>query len=319
MIHVNVCAGGNDWLFADLKSLFLRTAVPGLRVTGTEDPDRSADAWVFIRTGEATDSPDLARSVVCIHDLYDHDGIYLPGGDRHAAGRAGALVLSHPDQRRILMAAGIPVDRIRLLERPLGALSIFTVRTEMPPVFTIGWVGRNHWRKRPEWLVDCARILYREGTSARFVLVGKELDPCAEAIRGIGLECRLYDRRDHPIETYPAFYQQMDCLLVTSVTEAGPLTLFEALATGLPVASTAVGWAPILARRSSTAVLLGENPQELAENLRRIAGSREVRFRARREIAQLASEPRLDTWPGQVLQLAASLIPAARQQRSYAG
>jgi glycosyltransferase involved in cell wall biosynthesis len=42
---------------------------------------------------------------------------------------------------------------------------------------------------------------------------------------------------------YRALYHQTDVLAITSETEAGPLPLFEAMACGVPVVSTDVGWA----------------------------------------------------------------------------
>ena len=93
MIRVNVCAEGNGWLFADLKDGFRSAGSSTLQVVVTETPVLQADAWVFIRTGEASASPDFARTVVCIHDLYEHDGMYLPSGEREAVRKAGGLVL----------------------------------------------------------------------------------------------------------------------------------------------------------------------------------------------------------------------------------
>src|SRR5215469_3819337 len=175
MIRVNVCAEGNDWLFADLKDGFRSAGSGTLQVVVTETPVLHADAWVFIRTREACASSDLARTVVCIHDLYELDGMYLPGGEREAVRTAGGLVLSHPAQREILCRMGIRLEGRQLLERPLGALRIFQPRLRMPEVFTIGWCGRYHWRKRPEWLFECCKLLADTSIVFRISLVGKDL------------------------------------------------------------------------------------------------------------------------------------------------
>ncbi len=305
MISVNVCAEGDEWLFGDIKKRFAATRVPGLRVTVSERPERSADAWVFIRTREAVRSPDLSRSVVCLHDLFEQDGHYFSGGDRAAVRSAGALALCHPEQRRILRDAGITLEGVPILERPLGALEIFQPRTVLQEMFHLGWVGRDHWRKRPEWLPEIAARLVADGLSFRVVLVGKNLDDLAAKIGDLGIECAHYGREEHPIETYPQLYAKMDCLLITSITEAGPLPLFEALATGVPAAATSVGWAPHFAARAPEFVHLGESPPDLAANVASLYRRRREMFERRHEIAALAATPRLDSWCGNVLDLAA--------------
>lgn len=305
MRRVNVCAEGNDWLFEDLKDRFRSTILPEVRVQVTETPATAADAWVFIRTAEASSSPDLNRTVVCIHDLYVHDDIYSPEGDRAAVRKARGLVLSHPEQRRLLAAAGISLEQKAVLERPLGALNIFAVRQSQPEVFTIGWVGRNHWRKRPEWLVECTRLLAHANGKFRVALIGKDLEDWATRIAG----CSLYSRAQHCIDDYPRLYQALDCLLITSATEAGPLPLFEALATGIPVVSTPVGWAPLLASRGPNFVRLAPTPADLAAHLRQVRAERDLLFAQREEIAALAAKPRLDTWFREVVELALTLVP----------
>jgi glycosyltransferase involved in cell wall biosynthesis len=308
MIYVNVCAEGNDWLFGDLKDGFASTEVDDLSVVVTDRPQSASDAWVFVRTREASWSPDLARSVVCIHDLYEHSRQYFPGGERAAVRDAGGLVLCHPEQRRILRDAGIALDRVPVLARPLGALEIFRPRTSLQSVFHLGWVGRDHWRKRPEWLVECAARLLSSGLPLRVLLIGKDLENLAAEISEVGLDCVLYSRAEHSIVAYPSLYAIMDCLLITSLTEAGPLPLFEALATGVPVAATPVGWAPHFGRLAPEFVRIGLNPAELVAHVVELHSQRCAMFERRHEIAALAAAPRLDTWFGEVLSLAKSLV-----------
>jgi glycosyltransferase involved in cell wall biosynthesis len=307
MITVNICAEGDDWLFGDIKRRFAATRRTGLRVTVSDWPESAADAWVFIRTSEAARSPDLSRTVVCLHDLYEHDRNYFPSGDRAAVRQAGALALCHPEQRRILRDAGITLEGVPLLERPLGALEIFQPRPVLQEVFHLGWVGRDHWRKRPEWLPEIAARLAGYRFPFRVILVGKDLDGLAANVSALGIECALYGRPEHPIETYPQLYGKMDCLLITSITEAGPLTLFEALATGVPIAATPVGWAPHFAALAPQFIRLGGSPAQLAANVASLYLRRLEMFARRHEIAALAATPRLDSWYGEVLSLAAGI------------
>ncbi len=309
MIRVNVFAEKGDWVFEDLKQHFARARVDGLEVLASDEPLACADVWVSVSPSQAINSPDLTRTVVCIHDLYEHSNIYAPDGDRRAVRWAGALALSHPLQRRILTEAGVSLEGVPTHEGPLGALSSFTVRGEATPCFSAGWVGRHdaQGRKRCEWFVEAVGGLNPAPGRLRAVLVGRGLGGYAERLCAGGVTCLHYARESHPIADYPRLYQQMDCLVITSSTEAGPLPLFEALATGLPVISTPVGWAPHLAAKHPRYVRLAESPAEITDRLRRLGDEREQLFREREEIASLVKDYRLEGWLRDVLRLAGSL------------
>lgn len=310
-MKINVHVENENWLFGDLKRHFAATRVPGIEVKTSHKPLPEADAWVAIRTHEAAASPDPARTVACIHDLYHHDGMYTPEGLRGVVHRTGGLVLCHPRQRAILEEAGVDLKKTAILERPLGATAAFVPRTQLPPVFTIGWVGRNHWRKRLDWLEPIAHRLQLEGLNFRIMLVGLELEAMAAGLTAMGVDTVCFPRESFPASCYPDLYQQMDCLLITSATEAGPLTLFEALATGLGVVSTKVGWAPAMASRSHQAIRLAETPQGLAQHLMAFAKQRETLLNMSRQTSALMHGFRLESWFPQVLSLAAGLVRSA--------
>lgn len=312
MIHVNVCLeGAEDWLFGDLKRGFLKHGLPGVRVTATETPLADANAWIFIRTSEAATSPDLRRTVVCIHDVYNHETSYQPGGDRAAVRGAAGLVLCHPEQRRILRNEGIELPAA-VLERPLGALEAFTVRDKPSDSFTAAWVGRSHPRKRPEWFVDALRQLRKKSGAVKAILIGMDLQELRSDVQAVGVDCAHYDRADLTIEDYPPIYRNTDCVVITSSTEAGPLPLFESLASGVPVISTPVGWSPILADCNPDCVLLATDPSSIATRMEQVRFKRGEYFRRRFEMARIV-EYRLETWFPEVLQLAISL-PGVRGQ-----
>lgn len=314
-VSVNVCVkGSDDWLFGDLRRGFRQTHIQNVEVVTSETPVENADSWIFIRTAEAADSPDLSRTVVCLHDLYDHDGIYGPGQPRRQALQARGVVLCHPQQRQILQDAGIDLSRSLVMERPLGALRAFTVRNNyVNGPFRIGWVGREHPRKRTAWLAEALQCFCSGQSDVVAVLIGKELDVLAERLRLDGTSCEYFDRAGISIGDYPALYQGLDCVVVTSSTEAGPLPLFEALATGLPVVSTPVGWAPYLAGKAPEFVFLANSPQAIANHLETIRSRRAQLFASRFQIAATVEQYQLDDWFREVLQFASALARDGRE------
>jgi glycosyltransferase involved in cell wall biosynthesis len=308
MLRINVYAEDRGWLFEDLKKHFQSlNQIHGFEVTISEQPLMTANIWVALRTMEAVKSPDLRRTVVCIHDVLFDDEMYRQNGSRGVVRDAGALVLSHPDQRTILAAEGISLEGIPILERPLGALKTFVPRRKLPACFNVGWIGRAHPRKRLGWFVQAMLELGLGPDQLQVTLIGSGLSDAAVALRANEVDCQLYDRDLHPISVYPQLYQNLDCVVITSTTEAGPLPLFEALATGLPVVSTPVGWARFFSRKAPRYVLLAGNPQEIAAQLKQLKVQREEIFASRFEIAGLVKQWSLDGWILAVLELAASL------------
>jgi glycosyltransferase involved in cell wall biosynthesis len=308
-LKINVCVkGSDDWLFGDLRKGFQRTHVDGVEVMPSETPVQNADGWIFIRTGEAADSPDLSRTVVCVHDLYDHDGIYGPGQPRRQALQAHGVVLCHPRQKQILHDAGIDLSQSSVLERPLGALRAFTVRKNYDGIrFRVGWVGREHARKRTALFAEAMQYFAGGKSDVVAVLIGKELELLSRRLRADGIACEYFERDHVSIHDYPALYQRLDCVVITSSTEAGPLPLFEALATGLPVVSTPVGWAPHLAGKAPDLILLADSAKSIAVHLETIRSRRKEIFASRFQIAALVEGYVLDDWFREVLQLAAIL------------
>jgi len=315
---INVFAENHGWLFEDLKQHFRGLEdLHGFEVLVSERPLAAADVWVALRTKEAGASPDLGRTVVCVHDLFGggDDDMYRPGGPRQSVRDAGALVLSHPGQRRILSEAGISLRGVPVVERPLGALSVFTPRRLRPERFRVGWVGRNHARKRLGWFVEAISRLGLEPAQLLVSLIGSGLADAAASLRAHGVSCSLYEKDDHEISAYPQLYRSLDCVVITSSTEAGPLPLFEALATGLPVVSTPVGWAPYFSDKAPRYVRLADDPLEVAARLRQLRRERQEMFDERFEIARLVEGWSLESWLRSVLELADSLAAEAGSGR----
>ena len=306
-MKVNIFASNKGWLFEDLKQHFQNSKVEGIEVLVSDSPLSKADVWVALRTGEAHLAPCLKRTVVCLHDLYNHPGMYAKDGGRGAVHDAGGLVLSNPIQKKILQQAGLSLENIPILERPLGALSIFKIREHNPKRFCVGWVGRNIQLKRLPWFIEAVDNLNLNAPQLHVDLIGRDLQQAAAQLAEMGISCNHYSKKEYSILDYPALYQKLDCIVITSSTEAGPLTLFEALATGIPVISTPVGWALYLSQQAPQYIQLVESPAEITSNLRQLSYQKKAMFEKRFEIASLVEQWSLDSWFLEVLQFAASL------------
>ena len=307
---VNVAALDKGWFFEDLKRHFGAAHRPGVRVVVSDRPRRDADSWIVIRTHEAAASPDPARTVVQIHDMFDA-GLYRPGGKRAAVRQCGAVSFTHPDQRAILEASGVPLAGKAVLDRPIGALEAFGLRPSVPDRFTVGWVGRpvRHSGKDLK-RVDCVvQAIRRLGADVRVVLVGERLEAQHRELTAAGVACTYHRRARTPIERYPEHYKGLDCLAVFSTSEAGPMCLFEALATGVPVVSSPVGWAPQLLSDGENGFLVDSVPEMVAA-FERIRAERRRWFARRGRIRESLGGHTLESWVDANLDLALGLAQA---------
>jgi glycosyltransferase involved in cell wall biosynthesis len=305
---INVVAANWGWLFEDLKRHFVRRCRPDVIVRSTEKPIRHADAWIFIRTKEAARTPDLSRTLVQIHDLYD-DGCYLNKGDRSKTGKCAAWTLTHPDQKAILKKNSIHLDPDKTMLRPIGAPESFTQRVKLSKQFTIGWAGRpiihkGEDIKRVQWVMDAVLKLKEE---AHVILLGDKLNPYRDQLRDHGIPVNYRRKSSGNYSSYPEIYKQMDCVLITSKIEAGPFSLFESLASGVPVIATKVGWAPELIKNGENGFLV-DTVDEVTEAIHKIQKNRSEWFERRHEIRASLKGYTLESWIDNNIDLALKLV-----------
>ncbi len=151
----------------------------------------------------------------------------------------------------------IPTEPDRQVRRELG------VSDDAP---LVGTVGRLEYQKAPLDFVRMAAEVARSNPSTRFVMAGEgELlaETCAEA-RRLGVDIVFTGYRADAARIASCF----DVYVVASLYEGLGRALTEALASGRPVAATAVGGVPDLVDPGTTGLLARpRDPHELARNV----------------------------------------------------
>ena len=212
---INAYCQNFGWLFEDIKRKFGEHGI-----TPTDAPEPDADAWICIRTSESRVSPDLTRTIVQVHDLYDYDV---------AAYHDAALTLfTHPSQLWYWHKRGFS-GRSTVL--PIGARSGIPSAKEMPARPTIGFFcGETPKMEKQSPLFREIVQAARTDVDFDVLMIGRNL----EHIQDLGT---WYDRAAGPDD-----YSAVDALFTASVSPAIPLSVYEACSIGLPIISTPRWW-----------------------------------------------------------------------------
>lgn len=150
------------------------------------------------------------------------------------------------------------VDTAQFAPRPAGRAGSLRQRFGIPAEAPlVGFVGRFSPEKGPELFLRAALLLHGLHPEARCVMAGDgpmhgEL---GEFIDRFGLQGVVH--LAGTCSDMPAVYNELDLLVSSSHTEALPLAVMEAMASGLPVVATKAGGMADLIEQGRTGWLVG--------------------------------------------------------------
>lgn len=171
--------------------------------------------------------------------------------------RVAYFVVISAEIREALLALGVEAGRIRFIPNGIDVERFQPVAPEQKAILRrklglpertalLNFTGRLSAAKGLMMLLEIWRGLIAEGRSVHLVLVGTggtSVDNCEAELRGFveqhGLGARV--SFTGPVTNVPEYLQASDMFVFPSEYEGFPLALFEAMACGLPVASTRVG------------------------------------------------------------------------------
>jgi glycosyltransferase involved in cell wall biosynthesis len=167
--------------------------------------------------------------------------------------------------------------RTAVIRNAVDVVAARQARPEGDPP-TIVSVGRLIWPKDFLTLVRALARLEPGSFRALFVGGGPEHDLVETEIRRLGLEdsVQLLGERDD----VPSLLAAADLFVLSTKSEAMPMSILEAMAAGLPVVAARVGGVPELIVEGETGLLVPPGDVEaLAEALGRLVGQPELRCR----------------------------------------
>lgn len=182
---------------------------------------------------------------------------------------------------------GVDVDRFRPQHERAGALRTrFAIDAAAP---LVGFIGRLSAEKGPDLFLRGALSIRAQCPDAQFVLVGdgamlKQLQVFASRF-GIADAVHFAGSQDD----MPAVFNELDVVVSSSLSEAMPLAVMEAMASGVPVVACKVGGIPDLIEHGVTGWLAPEGDYDelatrvvdlLQDGALRLAAGKAARARA---------------------------------------
>lgn len=217
-------------------------------------------------------------AVCTIHNTYARPKLHRRFLNRWLARRSSRIIaVSGPVHDDIVRYDGVAPSKITVIPNGVD-MSRFDIslsreqsreRLGVPlEGFLVGAIGRLEEQKGLSYLIEAIRILVEGGKNVSLFVVGsgREEGRLREQAANSGIADSVFflgTRRD-----VPELYRAMDVFALSSLWEGGPITLLEAMASGVPVVATPVGFVPEVLQDGKNGFIVPiRDPEELAEAL----------------------------------------------------
>ena len=153
----------------------------------------------------------------------------------------------------------------------------------------IGILGRLSPEKNHTLFLKAAKLIINEGYECTFTIAGDgpEKDNIEELIRKLELESHVEMLGN--INNPEVFFHSIDVMVLTSTTEAFPMSILESFATGVPVVSINVGGINEMIDDNLTGILIDNyDPNEFANKILNILNCSENTVKIIRAARKLA-------------------------------
>jgi glycosyltransferase involved in cell wall biosynthesis len=236
IVHITPLTDDPDWQSIQLGVSLIRSEA--IDVIHAHLPNAHSLAGIL---SKLTDTPALAT----IHSRY----LNLRDFEVHRIAQTHISVVAKTAYFHAL-SLGVPASKLRFIANgvdtkvfhPAARASYLHSLLDIPPQTPlVGFVGRLSPEKGPDVFVNIASIVHKQLKNCHFVLVGEGLmrKKLEEDIHDLGL-CGFVHIAGLQSDM-PKIYASIDVLASTSYSEAMPLAIIEAMASGLAVVSTNIG------------------------------------------------------------------------------
>lgn len=221
------------------------------------------------------------RCIYTVHNLAQKDASGISQkmyGHFFKKGMAKPVALSETVQKSIADVYGMPLTSIPVVYNGID-LSKCIVKTDYGVGDTIELIhiGRFFEQKNHRGLIDAFSIIHKryENTVLRLLGDGALYDEIKAYTAELGLsDCVIFEGAK--ADVYP-YLNKADVFLLPSLYEGIPITLIEAMGTGLPIVATEVGGVPDMLENKENALLTACDKEDVAMAVCAFIDSQELR------------------------------------------
>ena len=192
--------------------------------------------------------------------------------DRWVLARSDAAIAVSRPLRELLIGSGVAAARVHLVVNAWSAGGAPLDRGEARRRLglpeggpAIGWVGRLTSEKGPDVMVAAAAALPRE-TPVSMIGEGAMGPALHREAQRLGLTAVRWHGM---VPAAASLMGAFDVIALSSRTEGTPMVLLDAMATGVPIVTTAVGGIPDLISPTEAILVPPDDPTALAAAIRR--------------------------------------------------
>lgn len=199
--------------------------------------------WIY---REKSDSPVPSRQLGALQNLWMQKFEIL---SRIAYDHASAIITLYEGNRQMQIMGGASPERTTIIPNGIDLPrfdEVFRQRRERrksgPPMVAL--VGRVAPIKDVKTFIRAAKMVIEEIPEARFYVLGTAdedipyFEECERLVRVLSLQKKVSFPGPVDMSDY---YPRMDCMVLTSISEAQPFVVLEAMRAGVPVVCTNVG------------------------------------------------------------------------------
>ena len=275
---------GVQIVYLDKKTGLDLSMVPKLRrIMEQERPDVVHTHLNIIKyAAAAAKLAGIQRCVHTVHNLADKEAEgriqKIVNGFYFAHGWSVPVALSPEVQRSIGEFYGLPLNKVPVVFNGIDLGRCMQKRTyTLGETIVLTHIGRFNEQKNHEGLLQAFAGILVQHPNCRLDLLGdgelmeqtrakaKELG-ISEHVRFLGAQNNVYP-----------YLQQTDVFLLPSRYEGMPMTLIEAMGTGLPIAASAVGGVPDMIEDGESGLLTSCDPEAVAGAVIRLLGDQSLR------------------------------------------
>ena len=235
----------------------------------------------------------LAGVPVCIHTVHnvaqeEAEGRLQKITNRFyfRSGWSVPVALSPKVQQSIVDVYGLPEEKIPVIYNGIDLSRCRIKENYETDVLRLIHIGRFNEQKNHEGLLNAFAKIREQIPDCRLDLIGDgELRETVEQqakMLGLWESVRFLGSQSN---VYP-YLKDADIFLLPSKYEGMPMTIIEAMGTGLPVVATAVGGVPDMLKQEQSGLLTACEPDAVAEAVIRLAKDPALRERLGRAAKQ---------------------------------